>query len=369
MGNQTARSFKSVTKSQKQKNTQHKMISDTPTSSTEELITNFTKIPVTRPSSSPMSDMVYRCHVVEQLKDLLNNEKALMKRNLDFVENLKDVIHRISNTIGMRQNKNDVFRCGGLKMICLLFNQLASYTFDDLTEETVKQKPWKELEETISDISYILYKMAEHTRARAVMITTGVIYSMWTVAQRFTNILELFFTDKSTNTTERPIARFYRLRLEANQQIESAIYHMNEIIELLSSELSLSSDLTDLFKSANRHLNSATTDEEEEVDSFGLQSCDVFLGFVDLPLTEWSQKGFEMFLENNTNPSLNLSLSDFDLNLHSSIINARTNEFLDRFFVKWNFDKSENQKAGFYLLKRDQGIGKFVLQKFCQLLY
>nr|CAG4714769.1 unnamed protein product [Naegleria fowleri] len=343
----------------------------------------FQPYPLNVPASSPLTDMEYKCQILSQLKEdiqTLNKNDLSLEHHFEMFDHLRELLHRISNRIFMKPAKNEMYLCGGLKTLCLLFNQLAVYMFRG-TKNEHNSKMWKLFEEILSECSFILYKMAEHAKARKVMLLSGILYSIWGVIQQLCAISAA--ENNAENALLSENKKFYKLKMNYNAAVESSIVHMDDVMELLSSGMSLSADFAELLKSANRSLFGDSNETEvsqraEEVDNFGLQCCDVFIGTFDLPLETWTQETFNEFVRTNTNPQYFIRMNDFDINLHGIILQTRTKDFLEKFFVKWNFenshgdsnaDQKSNQVFGFYILKKDQNISRFSLLKFIQVVY
>lgn len=228
------------------------------------------------------------------------------------------LVSKISKRIFSRDERNAFYVCKVLNLLCNMMTRLAPALND-----------CEEYSQIVDELAFILYKFAEHAKARYVMLATGVFYSLWMVAQSSKN--------------------------------DATIVHVNEVMELLGGALSMGFDLGNLLVHSNKYSRdveylkstlSAYGEAESTADTSG-SFPDTFIGF--------SNNESEIYVTEN----------DFNVSVHYAIVSSRSN-FLSKNCLKWNPTtnvlSTHETGPGYYLLV-DPDISWYALLKFLQIIY
>ncbi|KAG2393670.1 hypothetical protein C9374_007201 [Naegleria lovaniensis] len=257
----------------------------------------------------------------EKLTLELSKHYEAFKHSYDRGESLAAVVvlvSKISKLIFNREERNAFYLCKGLNLFCTLMSRMAPAMND-----------CEEYSQIVDELAFILYKFAEHAKARYVMLATGVFYSLWLVAQASKN--------------------------------SATIVHVNEAMELLGGAISMGFDLGNLLVHSNKHspdvefLKSTLSvygEAEYVVDTSYGCFPDTFIGFSESYATSVSE-------------------NDFNVSVHYAIVSSRSN-FLSNNCFKWNPRTnvlSPNETGPGYYLLIDPEISWYAVLKFMQVIY
>jgi len=288
---------------------------------------------------------------VEPAEDVIRN-------NLQLFQKVEELIRPLSYKMLSIENRNYFFLYQGIRAVCKLLVHLSSYVSAIIDKENEYAKL---IVKSISAISFLLYKLSEHGKARQQMLEENIFPSMWLVLQEFSKKMQ---RERLQHSEVKLTIETLQTLFPMDADMKSISYHFGEVMDLLGDGTTIYEELKMLLYSANqRHYKS----DIKISDPFGASCADFFLAVVDLPeeLLELSQKEFNLYLKSS---NTRIELEDFDIKAHFPILKSRLKEqFFKDYLFKWN-DDSEDITPGFYIFKKGNA-SRLQIVKFLELVY
>ena len=288
----------------------------------------------------------------------------IVHQNAQLFEDIQNVLSAISNQITTYDIRAMLYKLGGLTYACDICCTLV-FIIPHIIDKSLNAQCSKFIENSLLALTFILFKITDHSRGREILKQSGMFGTLWNISQFYSQYIDKFLKNEGQKT------EWYKVDSVVSETVTSILYHIGEILNALTEEYALEDDFEKLLITANPKWFPTIGMNEK----FGRFTSDIHFAILDLPdLLDWNPNEFNLYI---TGSKLRLSVEDFDIHAHYPVIRARTgSKFLHTANVlKWNpqtglVEEDNDNGPGYYILRGDHHPrNTLAFVKFIQVLY